>query len=59
LNSAAASGANVDEPGKGALACGTEAAIDPGPSPMLLLSREQYLNTVHDLIGELPDLSGG
>lgn len=46
-----------DEPGIGTLACDSSAAIDPGPSPMRLLSREQYLNTVRDLVGEVPDLS--
>ncbi|WP_437984193.1 DUF1592 domain-containing protein [Sorangium sp. So ce117] len=30
--------------------------IDPGPSPMRLLSREQYLNTVRDLAGDVPGL---
>ena len=30
--------------------------IDPGPSPMRLLSREQYLNTVRDLVGDVPGL---
>ncbi len=30
--------------------------IDPGPSPLRLLSRAQYLNTVRDLAGEVPGL---
>lgn len=30
--------------------------IDPGPSPMRLLSRRQYLATVRDLAGDVPDL---
>jgi len=30
--------------------------IDPGPSPMKLLSRSQYLNSVRDLVGPIPDL---
>ena len=30
---------------------------DPGPSPMRLLSREQYLNTIHDLVGDVADLA--
>jgi hypothetical protein len=42
-----------DEPGIGTQACGTGATIDPGPSPMRLLSREQYLNTVRDLVGDV------
>jgi hypothetical protein len=28
------------------------ATIDPGPSPLRLLSREQYLNTIRDLFGD-------
>jgi Protein of unknown function (DUF1592)/Protein of unknown function (DUF1588)/Protein of unknown function (DUF1595)/Protein of unknown function (DUF1585) len=32
--------------------------VDPGPSPMRLLSREQYLNSVRDLVGEVGDLEG-
>jgi len=30
--------------------------IDPGPSPMNLLSRQQYLNTVKELAGDVPGL---
>ncbi|HEY6077958.1 MAG TPA: DUF1595 domain-containing protein, partial [Polyangiaceae bacterium] len=30
--------------------------IDPGPSPMRLLSRAQYLATVRDLAGDVPDI---
>ena len=41
-----------DEP---AIDC-TSAAADPGPSPLRLLSREQYLNTVRDLFGEVAGL---
>ena len=44
-----------NEPGTGPLSCDS-AAIDPGPSPMRLLSREQYLNTVRDLVGDVGDL---
>jgi hypothetical protein len=29
---------------------------DPGPSPMQLLSRQQYLNTVKELVGDVPGL---
>lgn len=47
-----------DGPGNGALACDSAAAVDPGPSPMRLLSREQYLNTVRDLVGDVGDLGG-
>lgn len=28
--------------------------VDPGPSPMQLLSRQQYLNTVKELAGDVP-----
>ncbi|HMJ13243.1 MAG TPA: DUF1592 domain-containing protein [Polyangiaceae bacterium] len=35
-------------------ACNAEK--DPGPSPMRLLSREQYLNTVRDLVGDIAQL---
>ncbi|WP_437486351.1 DUF1592 domain-containing protein [Sorangium sp. So ce1014] len=38
-----------------ALACDAN-VVDPGPSPMRLLSREQYLNTVRDLAGDVPGL---
>ncbi|XXX78033.1 DUF1592 domain-containing protein [Sorangium sp. So ce134] len=37
------------------LACDAD-VVDPGPSPMRLLSREQYLNTVRDLVGDVPGL---
>jgi hypothetical protein len=30
---------------------------DPGPAPLRLLTREQYLNTLSDLFGTLPDLT--
>lgn len=33
------------------------AAIDPGPAPLRLLSREQYENTLTSLFGSVPDLS--
>ncbi|KYF94077.1 hypothetical protein BE17_53480 [Sorangium cellulosum] len=43
-------------PGPGeALACDAN-VVDPGPSPMRMLSREQYLNTVRDLAGDVPGL---
>src|SRR5258708_5481596 len=29
--------------------------IEPGPSPMRLLTPEQYLNTVRDLFGDIPN----
>ena len=37
--------------------CDTSATPDPGPSPLRLLSRTQYLNTLQGLFGTLPDLS--
>jgi hypothetical protein len=38
-----------------ALDC-SQHVIDPGPSPMRLLTREQYLATVRDLAGDVPGL---
>ena len=35
------------------LDCATQ-VVDPGPSPMQLLSRQQYLNTVKELAGDVP-----
>ncbi|HET6283975.1 MAG TPA: DUF1592 domain-containing protein [Polyangia bacterium] len=32
-------------------------AIEPGPAPMRLLSPEQYLNTMNDLVGPVPSLA--
>jgi hypothetical protein len=37
------------------LDCASRAA-DPGPSPLRLLSREQYLSTVQALVGDVPGL---
>src|SRR5450755_3839628 len=37
--------------------CDSSASPDPGPSPLRLLSRTQYLNTLQGLFGTLPDLS--
>lgn len=34
----------------------TNHAADPGPSPMQLLSRQQYLNTVKEVAGDVPGL---
>ncbi len=30
--------------------------IEPGPAAMRLLTQQQYLNTVHDLLGDIPQL---
>jgi hypothetical protein len=30
--------------------------VDPGPAPLLRLTPAQYANTLHDLLGDLPDL---
>jgi hypothetical protein len=40
-----------------AFTCASSATPDPGPSPLRLLSRTQYLNTVASLFGTVPDLS--
>jgi hypothetical protein len=37
--------------------CDSSATPDPGPSPLRLLSRTQYLNTLQGLFSTLPDLS--
>ncbi len=34
----------------------TTHVVDPGPSPMQLLSRQQYLNTVKELAGDVPGI---
>lgn len=50
-------GAPIDQRGS-SLRCEPSAAIDPGPSPLRLLTREQYLNTLRDLFGSAGALSG-
>ncbi|HEX6242886.1 MAG TPA: DUF1592 domain-containing protein [Polyangiales bacterium] len=40
------------------LRCEPSAAIDPGPSPLRLLTREQYVNTLRDLFGAAGELRG-
>jgi hypothetical protein len=37
--------------------CNQSAEPNPGPTPMRLLSREQYANTVRDLVGEVAELT--
>ena len=34
----------------------TTHVVDPGPSPLQLLSRQQYLNTVKELAGDVPGI---
>ena len=43
--------------GSQAFACTSGGTPEPGPSPMLMLSRVQYLNTLQGLFGTIPDLS--
>src|SRR3954466_1790334 len=31
--------------------------IEPGPAPLRFLTQTQYLNTVHDLLGDIPQLA--
>lgn len=54
------SSASNDAPAPGvssaALHC-EDKPIDPGPSPLHLLSREQYLNTLRDLFGAAADVN--
>ncbi|KYF96736.1 hypothetical protein BE20_40020 [Sorangium cellulosum] len=52
--SSSGGGPGTVTPGE-ALECDAS-VVDPGPSPMRLLSREQYLNTVRDLVGDVPGL---
>ena len=42
-----------DFPDLDAMVC-DDAIVDPGPSPMRLLSRTQYLNTLKSLVGDVP-----
>lgn len=49
-------GSGAGGSGSGGFACQSTTA-QPGPSPMHLLSSEQYLNTVRDLLGDIPNLS--
>lgn len=39
------------------LTCTPNATVDPGPSPIRRLTRQQYVNSVSDLYGALPILS--
>ncbi|HMI93078.1 MAG TPA: DUF1592 domain-containing protein, partial [Polyangiales bacterium] len=48
-------GMAVDPGDEMALDC-SGAAVEPGPAPLRLLTREQYLNTVRDLVGDVTDL---
>jgi hypothetical protein len=52
--SAGASGSGA---GSSPVSACDSAAVDPGPSPLSLLTRTQYLNVLHDLFGSVPDLS--
>ena len=57
----AVSGGGGAVPGGGLMpptfTCASTATPDPGPSPLGLLSRTQYLNTLNGLFGKVPDLS--
>src|SRR5258708_336979 len=48
-------GGNGSGAGATAFACPAN-TVEPGPAPMRLLTRQQYLNTVHDLLGDIPQL---
>lgn len=54
-------GSGNGEPGANSipttLTCSPGAEIDPGPSPLRRLTRTQYINSVKDLLGDLPVLS--
>jgi hypothetical protein len=59
---AAAGGGSVAAAGGAAQAaapfsCDATAGPDPGPTPLNQLTRAQYLNTLRELFGSLPDLS--
>jgi hypothetical protein len=49
------SGSSGAMPGEERLDC-EASAVDPGASPLRLLSRRQYMNTVRDLVGEVEGL---
>ena len=53
---AAGSGSAENPSGEPALDCAA-AELEPGPAPLRLLTRAQYLNTVHELVGEVPGLA--
>ncbi|MET0792893.1 MAG: DUF1592 domain-containing protein [Polyangiaceae bacterium] len=54
-----AGGAASTMPGSTPLGFNCKAGtVDPGPSPMKLLSRGQYLNSVRDLVGTVSGLDG-
>ena len=57
LPGAGSAGASSTMPGPRGFECMT-GTVDPGPSPMKLLTRTQYLNSVHDLVGEIAGLDG-
>ena len=57
LPGAGSAGASSTMPGPRGFECRT-GTVDPGPSPMKLLTRTQYLNSVHDLLGEIAGLDG-
>ena len=56
-----AGGGGSTVPGGGVMpqtfTCASTATPDPGPSPLGLLSRTQYLNTLSGLFSKVPDLS--
>ena len=51
-----ASAGSANGAGSGGISCDSAAPVDPGPAPLRLLSREQYLNTLRDLVGDVPDV---
>ena len=61
---ASAGSGGMSTPGAGSGGAGTiingldctTHVVDPGPSPLQLLSRQQYLNTVKELAGDVPGL---
>jgi hypothetical protein len=54
-NVAGADGTNGLGGGASGFACAAN-TIEPGPAPLSLLTQNQYLNTVHDLLGDVPQL---
>jgi hypothetical protein len=48
-------GSSMANGGSSVFAC-SQQTVEPGPSPMRLLSRDQYLNTVRDLFGDIAQL---
>ena len=54
-NVAGGNGANGTSGGASGFVCPAN-TVEPGPAPLRLLTQDQYLNTVHDLLGDIAQL---